>query len=25
VDVVALSEDGKVRIDYGRFHDTFEE
>ena len=25
VDVLAVSEDGKVRIDYGRFHDTFEE
>jgi inward rectifier potassium channel len=25
VDVLDVSEDGKVRIDYGRFHDTFEE
>jgi inward rectifier potassium channel len=25
VDVLGVSEDGKVRIDYGRFHDTFEE
>ena len=25
VDVLTVSEDGKVRIDYGRFHDTFEE
>jgi inward rectifier potassium channel len=25
VDVVTVSEDGRVRIDYGRFHDTFEE
>ena len=25
VDVLAVSEDGQVRIDYGRFHDTFEE
>jgi inward rectifier potassium channel len=25
VDVLGISEDGKVRIDYGRFHDTFEE
>ena len=25
VDVLGMSEDGKVRIDYGRFHDTFEE
>ncbi len=24
VDVLTVSEDGKVRIDYGRFHDTFE-
>jgi inward rectifier potassium channel len=23
-DVLALSEDGRVRIDYGKFHDTFE-
>jgi inward rectifier potassium channel len=25
VDVLAVSENGQVRIDYGRFHDTFEE
>jgi inward rectifier potassium channel len=25
VDVLAVSEDGQVRIDYGRFHDTFVE
>ena len=25
VDVLTVSEDGKVRIDYGRVHDTFEE
>jgi inward rectifier potassium channel len=25
VDVLTVSEDGRVRIDYGRFHDTFEE
>ena len=24
VDVVVPSDDGRVRIDYGRFHDTFE-
>jgi inward rectifier potassium channel len=24
VDVLGRSEDGRVRIDYGRFHDTFE-
>ncbi len=25
VDVLSTAEDGRVRIDYGRFHDTFEE
>jgi inward rectifier potassium channel len=24
VDVVSTAQDGRVRIDYGRFHDTFE-
>lgn len=24
VDVLGVTEDGRVRIDYGRFHDTFE-
>ncbi len=24
VDVLSISDDGRVRIDYGRFHDTFE-
>ena len=25
VDVLGISDDGRVRIDYGRFHDTFED
>jgi inward rectifier potassium channel len=24
VDVLSVSDDGRIRIDYGRFHDTFE-
>jgi len=24
VDVLSVAEDGRVRIDYGRFHDTYE-
>jgi inward rectifier potassium channel len=23
VDVLSVSDDGRVRVDYGRFHDTF--
>jgi len=24
VDVLSVADDGRVRIDYGRFHDTYE-